>query len=67
MTCLRSRAKRVARALLAGSVVAAWAGPPAAAEGPLRIITFGAHPDDGGSTPPVSLRSGRPATKCVAV
>src|SRR2546425_13296393 len=37
----------LARAALAAFVAtAAWAGPAAAADGKLRIITFGAHPDD---------------------
>ena len=33
-------------ALTAFVATAAWAGPAAAADGKLRIITFGAHPDD---------------------
>ena len=33
-------------ALAAFVATAAWVGPAAAADGKLRIITFGAHPDD---------------------
>src|SRR5436189_6181218 len=37
---------RALATLAAFVATAAWVGPAAAADGKLRIITFGAHPDD---------------------